>query len=85
MKPSRPSPSAGPREVPPSATCHAELIFFAQTRPHRVRPEKILGLYACDYTRPDWEHRWKEWSSRMNPYLNLFLCAEHAKKLGLKV
>ena len=85
MKPSKPSQPVDPDHAPALSTCHAELIFYAQTKPDRPHPEKILGLYACDYTRPDWEHRWKEWNSRMNPYLNLFLCTEHATKLGLRV
>ncbi len=63
--------------------CRAELIFYAKTRAAEPRPVKILGDYACDYRRPDWEHRWSEWCSCKNPYLNLFLCREHAAILGL--
>jgi hypothetical protein len=63
--------------------CRAELIFYAKTRAHEPRPVKTLGDYACDYRRPDWDHRWSEWCSRKNPYLNLFLCREHAVALGL--
>jgi hypothetical protein len=44
---------------------------------------KVLDEFTCDCRRPDWEYRWAEWNSQNNPYLNLFLCSEHAKKLGL--
>jgi hypothetical protein len=37
----------------------------------------------CDLRRTDWQSRWSDWESRRNPYLNLFLCAEHARELGL--
>lgn len=63
--------------------CRAEFIFYAQTGSAEARPERILGEYSCDCQRPDWESRWRDWNSRQNPYLNLFLCAEHARKLSL--
>jgi hypothetical protein len=65
------------------AECRAELIFYAQSTSREARPVEILGEYTCDYRRPDWEHRWSEWHSRQNPYLHLFLCAKHARALGL--
>jgi len=63
--------------------CRAEFIFYAQAGVPDPRPVKILGEYSCDCQRPDWESRWRDWNSRQNPYLNLFLCAEHARKLKL--
>jgi hypothetical protein len=63
--------------------CRAEFIFYAQTGDAVPRPEKIFGDYNCDCQRPDWESRWRDWSTRQNPYLNLFLCADHARKLHL--
>ena len=84
MNRSNPSKHAASEDVSPPPHCRAELIFYARTRTDQSEPEKILGLYSCDFTRPDWEHRWTEWNSRINPYLNLFLCREHARKLGLK-
>jgi hypothetical protein len=63
--------------------CKAEFIFYAQPRSTNTRPVKVLDEYACDFRRPDWEHRWMEWNARQNPYLHLFLCGDHAKKLGL--
>jgi hypothetical protein len=66
-----------------SAACRAELIFYARTSSGTAPPVAILGQYACDYRRPDWEHRWTEWNSRQNPFLHLFLCANHARELGL--
>ena len=65
------------------AECRAELIFYARISSSVARPVEILGDYACDYRRPDWEHRWTEWNSQQNPYLHLFLCANHARELGL--
>jgi len=66
-----------------AAECRAELIFYARDSSGVARPVDILGEYPCDYRRPDWEHRWSEWNSRQNPYLHLFLCAKHARALGL--
>lgn len=66
----------------PKPDCRAEFIFYAKTRSDEARPVKILGDYACDFRRPDWERRWSEWRSQ-NIYLNLFLCRDHAKLLGL--
>jgi hypothetical protein len=66
-----------------AAECRAELIFYARDSSGAARPVDILGEYACDFRRPDWEHRWSEWNSRQNPYLHLFLCAKHARALGL--
>jgi hypothetical protein len=63
--------------------CRAELIFYAQSRATNSRPVKVLDEYACDCRRADWEHRWAEWQAHKNPYLHLFLCIEHARKLGL--
>ncbi len=63
--------------------CRAEFIFDARTRGGESRPIKVLSECMCDCRRPDWESRWNDWSSRLNPYLNLFLCAEHARELGL--
>jgi hypothetical protein len=67
----------------PGAECRAELIFYSRLSSSAARPVEILGDYACDYRRPDWEHRWTEWNSRQNPFLHLFLCANHARALGL--
>jgi hypothetical protein len=67
----------------PTAQCEAELIFDPQTRATRSEPIKVLGHYTCDCRRPDWEQRWKDWNSRQHPYLNLFLCTNHATQLGL--
>jgi hypothetical protein len=67
----------------PELTCRAEFIFDALTRTRGHRPIKVVGEYICDCRRPDWEQRWRDWSSRQNPYLNLFLCEEHARMLGL--
>jgi len=66
-----------------SAECRAELIFYARTASGTAPPVAILGQYACDYRRPDWEHRWTEWNSGQNPYLHLFLCSNHARAFGL--
>jgi hypothetical protein len=85
MNRSNPSHRAASKDISLQPTCRAELIFYAQNRTNQLEPEKILGVYACDFTRPDWQHRWTEWNSHINPYLNLFLCREHARKLGLKV
>jgi hypothetical protein len=74
---------AGVEDTSASAECRAELIFYARNSSSEARPVEILGDYACDYRRPDWEHRWMEWNSRQNPFLHLFLCANHARALGL--
>jgi hypothetical protein len=66
-----------------SSTCRADFIFYAQSRATNSRPVKVLDEYACDFRRPDWEHRWTEWNAHQNPYLHLFLCSDHARKLGL--
>jgi hypothetical protein len=63
--------------------CRADFIFDAQTHGSNSRPIKVLSECMCDFRRPDWESRWNDWNSRLNPYLNLFLCAEHARQLGL--
>ena len=65
------------------AECRAELIFYARISSGAAPPVAILGQYACDFRRPDWEHRWTEWNSGQNPYLHLFLCSNHARALGL--
>jgi len=83
MSASNQSPQAVPEDVSFHQNCRAELIFYAQTRTDRLEPVKVLGEYPCDYTKPDWDHRWTEWNSRLNPYLHLFVCREHARKLGL--
>src|SRR5215472_3315083 len=70
-----PSGAASPKDAAPPAPCKAEFIFYAQAQRDRSKPAKVLGDYVCDFTRADWEHRWKEWNSRLNPYLHLFLCA----------
>jgi hypothetical protein len=64
-------------------TCRAELIFDSGARDAKSRPIKALSECICDFRRPDWKSRWNDWSSGRNPYLNLFLCEEHARKLGL--
>jgi hypothetical protein len=66
-----------------SLNCRAEFIFDVRTRGNGAHPIKVLSDCMCDCRRPDWESRWHDWNSRLNPYLNLFLCAEHARKLGL--
>ena len=62
--------------------CRAEFIFDSR-RGGVSRPIKVLGDCMCDRRRTDWESRWNDWQARRNPYLNLFLCAEHARELGL--
>jgi hypothetical protein len=64
-------------------TCRADFIFDARARGNGSRPIKVLSECMCDFRRSDWESRWNDWNSRRNPYLNLFLCADHARKLGL--
>lgn len=63
--------------------CRAEFIFDVRTPASKTRPIKVMSDCLCDFRRADWESRWSDWNSRRNPYLNLFLCAEHARKLGL--
>jgi hypothetical protein len=62
--------------------CRAEYIFDKR-RGGGSRPIKVLSDCTCDFRRPDWQSRWSDWETRRSPYLNLFLCAEHARKLGL--
>jgi hypothetical protein len=62
--------------------CRAEYIFDVR-RGGVSRPIKVLSDCMCDYRRADWENRWSDWGARRNPYLNLFLCSEHARELGL--
>ena len=69
--------------VSSSRKCRAEFIFYAHTHTNEPRPVPVLGEYTCDHRRPDWQHRWADWNSRQNPYLNLFLCEDHARQLGL--
>jgi hypothetical protein len=83
MKESKQTKNPPPEDGAVKLDCRAEFIFYAQTRTSKVRPVKILGEYGCDFRRPDWEHRWKTWDARMDPYLHLFLCRDHARKLGL--
>lgn len=63
--------------------CRAEFIFDARSKAKGSRPIKVLSDCMCDFRRPDWASRWNDWNERRNPYLNLFLCAEHARRLGL--
>ena len=67
----------------PALLCRADFIFQAKSGKKKSRPIKVLSECMCDFRRPDWESRWNDWNSGQNPFLNLFLCAEHAKKLGL--
>jgi len=62
--------------------CRAEFIFDAR-RGGVSRPIKVLSDCMCDYRRADWAGRWSDWKERRNPYLNLFLCALHAREMGL--
>jgi hypothetical protein len=65
-------------------TCRAEFIFEAPSRDaSHSRPIKVLSECMCDLRRPDWQSRWNDWNAGRNPYLNLFLCEAHARKLGL--
>jgi hypothetical protein len=63
--------------------CRAEFIFDVRSRERTSRPIKVLSECMCDFRRPDWEGRWSDWSSGRDPYLNLFLCEQHARALGL--
>lgn len=67
----------------PGTECRAEFIFYARTQMSKLRSVEVLGEYACDFRRPDWPHRWSDWNSGQNRYLNLFLCTKHARELGL--
>jgi hypothetical protein len=80
---SKQSNPTAPADASVKPECRAEFIFYAQTKTNKVRPVKILGEYGCDCRRPDWEHRWKTWESHQDSYLHLFLCRDHARKLGL--
>jgi hypothetical protein len=64
--------------------CRAQYIFYARNQATAVSSVEVLGDYACDFRRPDWAHRWADWNSGQNCYLNLFLCDKHARELGLK-
>jgi len=70
-------------DKPTTLTCRAEFIFDVKRRAKTSKPIKVLSDCMCDYRRPDWESRWKDWKAHGSPYLNLFLCREHAQKLGL--
>jgi hypothetical protein len=70
-------------EASSGTECRAEFIFYARKQASESRSVQVLGEYACDFRRPDWAHRWSDWSSGRNRYLNLFLCAKHARELGL--
>ena len=71
-------------QVTAETECRAELIFYARNQSKDLRSVQALGEYACDFRRPDWKQRWSDWNNGRNPYLNLFLCAKHARELGLK-
>jgi hypothetical protein len=81
MSESRDKSSEGTAAV--GLSCRADFIFDARMGDSASRPIKVLSECMCDFRRPDWEGRWNDWLSGRNPYLNLFLCEEHAKKLGL--
>ena len=63
--------------------CRADFIFDARAQSKKSQPIKVMSECMCDFRRPDWESRWEDWSSGHNLYLNLFLCEEHARQLGL--
>jgi len=63
--------------------CRAEFIFYGRNQRSELRSVEVLGDYACDFRRPDWAHRCSDWNFGQNPYLNLFLCAKHAREFGL--
>jgi len=83
MNPPNQSTKTAPDDLSSVPQCRAELIFYAKSRQKQSRPVTILGEYTCDCRRPDWPQRWQDWSTSANPFLNLFLCRDHAKKLGL--
>ena len=64
-------------------SCQADFIFDSRARVAKSRPIRVLSKCICDMRRPDWQSRWNDWNSGRDPYLNLFLCEEHARKLGL--
>jgi len=83
MKNERRSPTAKAEETKVTErACRAEFIFDAR-RGGATRPIKVLSDCMCDFRRADWESRWNDWNARRNPYLNLFLCAAHARELRL--
>jgi hypothetical protein len=71
-------------QAAPGTECRAQFIFYARNQSSALRSVQVLGDYACDFRRPDWAHRWADWNSGQDSYLNLFLCAKHARELGLK-
>jgi hypothetical protein len=84
MKSKEQKENTTPAETPPNTECRAEHIFYARNQMAAVSTVEVLGDYACDFRRPDWANRWADWNSGQNRYLNLFLCAKHARELGLK-
>ena len=74
---------AASTDTPAATECRAEFIFYARNQSRKLGAVEVLGDYACDFRRPDWAHRWTDWNSGRNHYLNLFLCAKHARELGL--
>jgi hypothetical protein len=60
-----------------------DIIFDVRSQKNSSHPIKVRSQWMCDFRRTDWESRWSDWSSGRNPYLNLFLCEEHARRLGL--
>jgi hypothetical protein len=83
MKGQEQKDSALPLGTSPPMECRAEFIFYARNQSRKPGSVEVLGDYACDFRRPDWAHRWTDWNSGRNHYLNLFLCAKHARELGL--
>ena len=75
--------SAAPMGTSPATDCRAEFIFYARNQSRKLGSVEVLGDYTCDFRRPDWAHRWTDWNSGRNHYLNLFLCAKHARELGV--
>jgi hypothetical protein len=67
----------------PSSACRAELIFYMGTEGDGAHTGEVLDDHPCDCTRPDWKERWSDWRAGQNPHLDLFLCKDHARKLGL--
>jgi len=57
-----------------------QLLLMLSTKPCK---SPVRGEHACDRHGPNWEQRWAEWRNRINPYLNLYLCEEHARELHL--
>lgn len=83
MSPDKPAIKTPPDSKTAAGGCRADLIFDSRARTKQTGPIHVVGEYICDFRRADWEHRWADWNTHHNPYLNLFLCTEHAKKLGL--